>query len=73
MIRPASAMRLVSSTSSALGSGTPEGWLWLSATAAAATWIAGRKTSRGYVVAALMWPNRRKSLSCNSVGLHKTT
>jgi hypothetical protein len=44
---PASARRFVTSTSSGLGLGSPEGWLWTAISAAQLCWIASRNTSRG--------------------------
>ena len=47
MISPACTSRLVSSTSSRLGVGSPDGWLWNSTIAAAHAEAASRKISRG--------------------------
>src|ERR1035438_9764726 len=48
---------LVSWISAALGDGSPDGWLWAQTTAAAASRIAERKTSRGWASAAVAVPD----------------
>jgi hypothetical protein len=79
IIWPACAMRLVRRMSSSEGEGSPEGWLCMRTTPAAACPMAGAKISLGYVLYGIMWPSQNSmsnqpSMSCfrGTVLLHIT-